>query len=327
MHQQQTHAAGSLRHAEKRRGGTCRFANRVARASLDAYARSVPPSHRERSKHQTCVAAVVACFRRSPGGDARGGEAGDADADADGDADGGNDGRSRLQVMGLGAGTKFLPDAVLREEERRLEGNGDDACYGKRIRDCHAEVLARRAFRRRVALEMLADLRGDDADGGVGGGGGYAPILERAEGRDGDDGGGDPKVKSRIRYRLRADVTLHFYASSAPCRCLSPRQAIGSIVSGSRAHCLVRSSIFFSRWKCGAEEVRQDVEGDLRRIVGESIHFPSVLEVPKNGIRKQSTSMSSTSFVFEPRDPMSGRNKGTLPSPLIPFIWGSSRCS
>ena len=47
----------------------------------------------------------------------------------------------------------------------------------------------------------------------------YIPILERTENKD--FGGDDDKksnITNNIRYRLRSDVTLHFYASSAPCK-------------------------------------------------------------------------------------------------------------
>lgn len=190
------HAAGAVRHAEKRRAGTCAFANRVARASLEAYAAAVPPSYREGHKH-TCVAAIVAHVRPPPG-----------DGDAADDC---------LQVMGLGAGTKFLPEAVLRAEEREDDDAHGDG-YGKRLRDCHAEVLARRAFRRQVAREilLLGTAAGDDAAVDAGGGEAeYFPILEETTG-DCDGNGRDNGT--HVRYRLKPGVTLHFYASSAPCK-------------------------------------------------------------------------------------------------------------
>ncbi|KAL7544645.1 hypothetical protein ACHAWF_008020 [Thalassiosira exigua] len=212
---QQTHAEGSVRHAEKRRRGTCEFANRIARASLEAYDRSVPRSYREASK-QTCVAAIVARFlgAAGPGSDGSCG-------DGEGGNRGGVGGRSHLQVMGLGVGTKFLSHAVIREEQLGTLSGGE--VYGKRIRDCHAEILARRAFRRQIAQEMshhlnqskMGDRNGRRETG-------YIPILEQFErtdrdAKENDDGDNDGSDNRRIRFRLKRGVTLHFYASSAPC--------------------------------------------------------------------------------------------------------------
>ena len=207
---QHIHAEGSVRHAEKRRNGTCQFANRIARASLDVYGRTVPQSYREASK-QTCVAAIVAQFRNHH----------ECTTQPAGDHDGntGADCNSYLQVMGLGVGTKFLPDATLREERilgtatgiGRDNGNGAD-CYGKRIRDCHAEVLGQRAFKRQIAMEILTDLKSskkqekDAVHENSDEKSEYVPILEKVV----EQGGS-------ICYRLKSNVTLHFYASSAPC--------------------------------------------------------------------------------------------------------------
>lgn len=196
---QQVHAEGSVRHAEKRRAGTCQFANRVARVSLDAYERAVPESYRDANK-QTCVAAIVAHFARPLSSDG-------------GCMSSNND---NLQVIGLGVGTKFLTDATLREEQQlpgAADGASSDECYGKRVRDCHAEVLARRAFRAHLSREILSDLTSSSGKGERrteegSTGPNCNSILERVE---------DCADSSEIRYRLRSEVTLHFYASSAPC--------------------------------------------------------------------------------------------------------------
>jgi len=240
MHKEQIHANGSVRHAEKRRTGTCEFANRIARISLEAFRSSVPQSYRDVHK-QTCVAAIVAHFK-----------------DTDIDKEGGESGSSRiaatagiveekgmgqLQVMGLGVGTKFLSDDVLRKEQRNcqqginsrdhddmavVDGNEEsdgerNKNYGTRVRDCHAEVLARRAFRRQIVLELLDDLRYNskmnkaekkDEDKMT-----YRPIFERVDTTIANDASDETNRchNTRSRYRLRPNVTLHFYASSAPC--------------------------------------------------------------------------------------------------------------
>ena len=204
----QVHASGSVRHAEKRRIGTCLFANRIARTALDAYDAVVPLDYRNANKSQTCVAAVVAHISA-------------ADNEGGGSIDEKDQGQ--LQVMGLGVGTKFLSDCILREEE--LNSGGE--CYGKRIRDCHAEVLAVRAFRRQLSLEILEhkwqmDEQGQNPNDAAceQRGTAYSPILELVENSE-DDGCTNLALssakRSNRRYRLKSNITLHFYASSAPC--------------------------------------------------------------------------------------------------------------
>lgn len=157
----------NIRHAEKRRVATCTFADRVAQVSIDTYHRVV--SEKDRPPH-TCLATIVA-------------------HDVN---DGGN-----LMVVGLGVGTKFLEEKILQEES-------SSSTYGKRIRDCHAEILARRTFRRQISLEILADAKRNPASATD------RPranrILERTSGKEGG-----------ISYQLRNGVSLHFYSSSAPC--------------------------------------------------------------------------------------------------------------
>eukprot|EP00985_Skeletonema_marinoi_P022018 scaffold13788_cov74-Skeletonema_marinoi.AAC.2 len=179
---EQVHAKNAVRHAEKRRIGTCQFANRIATVSLDAYKSVVPKSHRDAMK-QTCVAAIVAHYSNKCG-------------------------NQSLRVLGLGVGTKFVSHDVITEEQ---QNEINHSCYGKRIRDCHAEVLARRAFRRQVALEILTDLRKDSSsDSKAETNDDDDSILERVECKD--DG-----MQTKICYRLKSNVTIHFYASSAPC--------------------------------------------------------------------------------------------------------------
>jgi len=229
----QQHQEGSFRYAEKRRTGTCHFSDRVARAALEVYRRVVPPSHREEQKAE-CVAAILAHF---PSPQERGEQTR----------------IGTLRVVGLGVGTKFLPDSTIREEERlsnnhadrfvaksaisgscTINGRVDDkddeskefeastthVRYGERVRDCHAEVLARRAFRWQLMNEIQTDLAAtrkreggspveqEDKDDKIDKQP-YIPILQRKLSNDTDE--------STIQYGLKPGVTLHFYSSSAPC--------------------------------------------------------------------------------------------------------------
>lgn len=198
----QVHTVGAVRHAEKRRRGTCEFANRVARIALKKYESTVPQSYRDLHK-QTCVAAIVACFQY------------ENTDETSSDYEPLYKTKDHLQVIGFGVGTKFLSSSTIR----------DDPNNCTRIRDCHAEVLARRAFRRQLLHEIEVDVCGKTiylpSD--------YIPILERVE-----EGGQPTQNKAKrfksnsddscdiaageiLKYRLKESVTLHFYASSAPC--------------------------------------------------------------------------------------------------------------
>lgn len=215
--QQQYHKSGSVRHAEKRRIGTCPFADRVARISIQTYHERVPETWREENK-QVCLATIVAHIKRSSDEECRG----------------------HFQVLGMGVGTKFLSEKILREEYQVSGAKntsvaasasvlGDDnsrtnmdshpvlsSCYGMKVRDSHAEVLARRAFRRTLALEMKCHLLGQSVTN---------PILtlrrslendsnEKVEGGDSEKEGGG---RSNIIFSLAPGVTIHMYTSSAPC--------------------------------------------------------------------------------------------------------------
>lgn len=156
----QIHASGGIRHSEKRRTGTCLFSDRIARNALKTYYERIPRKYHE---NKTCVAAIIAHFRFS----------------------------SELQVMGLGAGTKFLKEDVLR--------NSFDDDYGVRIRDSHAEVLARRSFQRQLSVEILHHITGDNVFPKD-----YKNILNES-------------MKDNEILEMKPGVTLHMYISSAPC--------------------------------------------------------------------------------------------------------------
>lgn len=197
--EQQTHAHGAIRHAEKRRTSTCTFADRVAKTSIQSFHSHIPLKWREENK-QVCLATFVACWTKE-------GEQQGKSYNSEG-YDGGGGGHDvepcTLKVVGLGVGTKFLSGDLLSEEEhlqsRSHDGNSNKNgryYYGMRIRDLHAEILARRAFRQYLMVEMHALLDNNMNQ--------YCDhyILEY-----------DSSVQ---RFHLKSGVTIHMYSSSTPC--------------------------------------------------------------------------------------------------------------
>lgn len=227
--QNQSHQGGSVRHAEKRRTGSCQFADRVAQVSVDKYREVVPLKWRQENQ-QVCLSTIVAHFKTSPGQKSR--------PDSTVDKVNGEDENETttiqgpendlLIVMGLGVGTKFLSEEKIRSDaESGIKGRTDDCVpcttsYGKIIRDSHAEVLARRAFRRALTVEIKSlqlsassrsennnpDEEGDDPSSRTDGFGILRQIKRDTE---------PMKGPSSCTYALKEGVTLHMYTSSTPC--------------------------------------------------------------------------------------------------------------
>ena len=147
-------ASAAYRYAEKDRVSTCAFADRIAQCALETYRRHAAAAGVDYK--QTVVAAVVAVFQREHG-------------------------PARFLTVSLGVGTKFL-----RAEQIAADGAG--AC----VRDCHAEVLARRGFHRYLLLQLLGSLRGE-------------PSVCRLPAAPGG------------RFRLADGLSFHLYSSSQPC--------------------------------------------------------------------------------------------------------------
>ncbi len=189
--QQQSHNEGSIRHAEKRRTSSCLFADRVARVSRLSYVERVPEAWRNENK-QICLATFVAHFEPTN------------DTASVPIRDGGH-----LQVMALGVGTKYLSEDVISSEK------SSGSSYGERIRDLHAEVLARRAFRRKLLLEMKMLSTGEgegmnndqDVDHKPCR---YRPILRKQM-------IGENVSSNKANFALADGVTIHMYTSSTPC--------------------------------------------------------------------------------------------------------------
>lgn len=222
----------AIRHAEKRRTSTCRFADRVAQLSVDHYRKTIPKGKRP---SQTCIATILAHYRRKD--DTAMGDHGPNYHDGQGEHDNHRE-NGILWILSMGVGTKFLSESCLRQE---LENESEDG-YGSRVRDMHAEVLARRAFRRQLTLEIQDDLRileeNDEGKTRSLQGEIQSTLSERNtitgnnfhERNDkldenmsilvrSNDTSSERRVDgdSTIRYMLRPGVTLHMYTSSAPC--------------------------------------------------------------------------------------------------------------
>ena len=170
-----------------RRTSSCAFADNVAAAAMRAYdavlahLAHLDPS-RPTERGQTVLAAVVA-----------------RDARCD---------PPRLRVVSLGAGTKFLRAADIDA----------DARSGTKVRDCHAEVLARRglkrflyaqirAARRREKRDAASSARADEEEWLV-----LEPVFHEPVGLE-----TDPTDRRADGWRVSDVVSFHLYASSAPC--------------------------------------------------------------------------------------------------------------
>lgn len=158
----------SLRSAEGARKASCEFSDQVARLCVDKFRQLCPA---DLSYQQTCVAGVVMLLPPSAEGD------------------------EQLVVVALGVGTKTAGMQVLREEAKRMKNQGGaQTLESKILRDCHAEVLARRAFKR--WLVNMCHSASISSDG----------ISEYRVIRKVED-----------KYMIDPKVTFHLYSSSQPC--------------------------------------------------------------------------------------------------------------
>ena len=201
----------SIRHAEKRRTSTCIFADRVAKISVDHYKSTIKIENRP---PQTCIATILAHCTATVDDD--------DDNDDDNNDDNNDNNEGKLWVLSMGVGTKFLSEACLHEEV-------ENESYGYRVRDMHAEVLARRAFRRQLTLEILNDLQEQEQRNGTNkianndnntNGKRSRSILVRSGNNNNniyENTDTDNNNNNIIRYKLRKGVTIHMYTSSAPC--------------------------------------------------------------------------------------------------------------
>ena len=112
-----------------------------------------------------------------------------------------------LRVLSFGVGTKILSSKLAASDHR-----------GELVRDCHAEVLARRGLMRFLHKSVLATLSSPgDTVPGIWPESCNQSILQRL-----DDGADPPSSSSTAamlpcHFMLRPGLSLHLYTSSQPC--------------------------------------------------------------------------------------------------------------
>ena len=171
------------RHGEKSRQSSCAFAESVAKVAIETFERLREKTERKYNlSAETTTAPLRTVMSAFIALDAR---------------------TNAMTCLTLANGTKTISDEEFdREMEKKSHERG-------KLRDLHAEVLARRALKRYLALEMKALVSSegceDDED---------SFLLERIENTadDGKDGGRD-----RILFRMKAHKSIHLYVSSCPC--------------------------------------------------------------------------------------------------------------
>ena len=182
--------------ANRRVDSSALFADRVAAHATATY-RHRCPEHYSATRGAAVVAAVVAhetargAERQTPGGD------------------------DALVTIALGVGTKFMPGPVAAA----AAAGGDDA-WSRVVHDSHAEVLARRAFLRFLNREMRELARAASEHGQNANNPGWPAAAPDARARA---LGGAEKFRvlecagDGSGFRIRGNVTLHLYVSTAPC--------------------------------------------------------------------------------------------------------------
>ena len=149
-----------IRSAEKNRISSCSLSDRIAQLCVFEFRNACPGDlHFE----QTCLSGIVGLYSPPTEG-----------------------AEHHLEVISLGCGTKTLAhDRLLEERERVRTGRA-----GTLIRDCHAEVLARRGFKRWLLTECFLVASGQSSC-----------FVTSREGK----------------FALKEGWTFHLYASSQPC--------------------------------------------------------------------------------------------------------------
>lgn len=160
-----TSIKAAIRSAESDRLATCQLADRIARVSIDTYRRNCP-DFLSSSIKQTVISTIVA---QLPGRNEDGSD-------------------TKLIVVSLGQGTKVVNYHHIVDTRKcsMASGLGDSI-----VRDCHAEVLARRG----LLAYLYVVLDNSSTDDSI-------HLFERSENN---------------KLQLISGVKLHLYTSSQPC--------------------------------------------------------------------------------------------------------------
>ena len=163
----------TFRHGEKSRTSSCAFAESISKVAIDQFQllrEKTEDRHNLRANAEQNLRTVLSAFIAL---DSR---------------------TNRMTCLTVANGTKTISDEDFdREMEKKSYERG-------KLRDLHAEVLARRALKRYFALEMrtlLGDGCEDEND---------SFLLERVG-----------LEKGRVLFKMKAHKSIHLYVSSCPC--------------------------------------------------------------------------------------------------------------
>lgn len=186
----------AVRSAEKSRVSSCNFADAVARAAIQCYEQKMTFKY----KKQTCMASILLSVAKDH-------EFFKNAVDLyDGRVVEGWDGA--FIVVSFGAGTKHLPHSVAKNDI-----NNDDSkrSLHRRVRDMHAEVLARRAFQNFLLAQVDLIMH-------------CKRVLEREDPELSAETLGNivlvpdcPNERHGMKFKLRDGIGVHMYCSAMPC--------------------------------------------------------------------------------------------------------------
>ena len=153
-----------VRYAEKSRDATCSFADRVARLVLEKYDVSCP-RELKLSYKQTVVAGFLI-----------------EDAVT-----------GTLECVAVGVGTKYLSSTFIQSDPN-----------GERVRDSHAEILARRSLQHYMYTQLERAQRGQES------------MFVRRQRSTRSENHADVMMSCHP-FTLCDNIFVHFYSSSVPC--------------------------------------------------------------------------------------------------------------